>query len=178
MDDQRDLYAPYLQPRGPAYRDDQVDSRLSHYNDPIDRSPGRFAGNSHIHGDASAETQAAVMDALVEAFQRAGLDDKDTAYVLATARFESGFNPDAAAGTTSAYGVGKLVRRTGHSKDARWNSPSFGRAPRRCPRLSKLRASIRRSPRSLLSPLPSSRGPTNDDHDQHVVPEAHRWNTQ
>ncbi|SEV92596.1 XVIPCD domain-containing protein [Luteibacter sp. 329MFSha] len=115
MDDQRDLYAPYLQPRGPAYRDDQVDSRLSHYNDPIDRSPGRFAGNSHIHGDASVETQAAVMDALVEASQRAGLDDKDTAYVLATARFESGFNPDAAAGPTSAYGVGQFVRRTGHS---------------------------------------------------------------
>lgn len=114
MTDHDDIYAPHIQPRGPAYRDDQVVSH-SHYNDPIDRSPGRYAGNSHIHGDASPEVQAAVMDALVEASQRAGLDDKETAYVLATARFESGFNPDAAAGTTSAYGPGQFVRATGHS---------------------------------------------------------------
>jgi hypothetical protein len=115
MTDHDDIYAPYIQPRGPAYRDDQVDPRYSHYNDPIDRSPGRMAGNSHIHGDASPEVQAAVMDAIVEAAQRAGLDDKETAYVLATARFESGFNPDAAAGPTSAYGPGQFVKKTGHS---------------------------------------------------------------
>ena len=115
MTDKDDIYAPYIQPRGPAYRDDQVDPRFSHYNDPIDTSPGRPAGNSHIHGDATPEVQAAVMDAIVEAAQRAGLDDKQTAYVLATARFESGFNPDAAAGPTSAYGPGQFVKKTGHS---------------------------------------------------------------
>jgi peptidoglycan hydrolase-like protein with peptidoglycan-binding domain len=115
MTDQDDIHAPYIQPRGPAYRDDQVDLRYARYNDPIDRSPGRFAGNSHIHGDASPEVQAAVMDAIVDAAQRAGLDDKETAYVLATARFESGFNPDAAAGPTSAYGPGQFVKKTGHS---------------------------------------------------------------
>lgn len=110
MTDKDDIHAPYIQPRGPAYRDDQVDLRYSRYNDPIDRSPGRFAGNSHIHGDASPEVQAAVMDAIVDAAQRAGLDDKETAYVLATARFESGFNPDAAAGPTSAYRcVGRVL---------------------------------------------------------------------
>ncbi len=43
MTDKDDIYAPYIQPRGPAYRDDQVDPRFSHYNDPIDTSPGRPA---------------------------------------------------------------------------------------------------------------------------------------
>lgn len=115
MTDQENIYRPFLQPRGPAYRDSQVDERLSHYYDPIDTSVGRLAGNSHIHGDASAEVQAGVMDALVDASQRAGLDNRQAAYVLATARFESGFNPDAAAGPTSAYGVGQFVKKTGHS---------------------------------------------------------------
>ncbi|UPG93838.1 XVIPCD domain-containing protein [Luteibacter aegosomatissinici] len=115
MTEQDDLYGPLLQPRGPAYRDSQVDQRYSHYYDPIDESPGRLAGNSHIHGDASPEVQAGAMDALVAAAQRAGLDNHQTAYVLAMSRFESGFNPDAAAGPTSAYGVGQFVKNTGRA---------------------------------------------------------------
>jgi hypothetical protein len=115
MTDQDDLYGQLIQPKGPAYRDSQVDQRYSHYYDPIDTSPGRLAGNSHIHGDATAEVQAGAMDALVAAAQRAGLDNHQTAYVLAMSRFESGFNPDAAAGPTSAYGVGQFVKNTGHA---------------------------------------------------------------
>jgi peptidoglycan hydrolase-like protein with peptidoglycan-binding domain len=55
------------------------------------------------------------MDAIVAASQRAGLSNHQTAYVLAISRFESGFNPDAAAGPTSAYGVGQFVKRTGQA---------------------------------------------------------------
>ncbi|MGF6495017.1 peptidoglycan hydrolase-like protein with peptidoglycan-binding domain [Luteibacter sp. 621] len=61
MTDQDDLYGQLIQPKGPAYRDSQVDQRYSQ------------------------------------------------------SRFESGFNPDAAAGPTSAYGVGQFVKNTGHA---------------------------------------------------------------
>jgi hypothetical protein len=98
--------------RGHAYRESQV-VRWSHYDNAIDRSPGRAAGNSRIWGDAPAATQAAAIGALVRASQAAHLDNHQTALVLAIARTESGFNPDAAAGTTSASGLGQFVDRTG-----------------------------------------------------------------
>ncbi|WNL45785.1 peptidoglycan-binding protein [Dyella sp. BiH032] len=106
------IYESMIQPKGLAYRPDQID-RHSLYNTPIDTSPGRLAGNSRIHGDASPEVQSRVIDELIKASQRGGLDAHETAYVLAMARAESGFNPDAAAGTTSAYGLGQFVKDTG-----------------------------------------------------------------
>lgn len=104
-----DIYESMIQPRGRAYRDDQIARRLSYYDDPIDKSPGRLAGNSHVWGDATAEVQSRAIDALVSASEQAGLTPRQTAHVLAIARLESGFNPDAAAGTTSAYGLGQFV---------------------------------------------------------------------
>jgi putative chitinase len=110
--------------RGHAYRESQV-VRWSHYDNPIDRSPGRAAGNSRIWGDAPPVTQAAAIEALVRASQAAHLDNHQTALVLAIARTESGFNPDAAAGTTSASGLGQFVDRTGAAYGLgnanRWN---------------------------------------------------------
>jgi len=110
--------------RGRAYRESQV-VRWSHYDNAIDRSPGRAAGNSRIWGDAPAATQAAAIEALVRASQAAHLDNHQTALVLAIARTESGFNPDAAAGTTSASGLGQFVDRTGAAYGLgnanRWN---------------------------------------------------------
>ena len=110
--------------RGHAYRESQV-VRWSHYDNAIDRSPGRAAGNSRIWGDATAATQAATIEALVRASQAAHLDNHQTALVLAIARTESGFNPDAAAGTTSASGLGQFVDRTGAAYGLgnanRWN---------------------------------------------------------
>ena len=97
--------------RGPAYRDDQVIAK-SHYKMPIDNSPGRLAGNSRRHGDASRDTQKAVIDILVDAATVNGLDRKDLAMLLAMAHVESGFNPDAAAGTTTASGLGQFVDAT------------------------------------------------------------------
>jgi hypothetical protein len=110
--------------RGHAYRESQV-VRWSHYDNAIDRSPGRAAGNSRIWGDAPVATQAAAIEALVRASQAAHLDKHQTALVLAIARTESGFNPDAAAGTTSASGLGQFVDRTGAAYGLgnanRWN---------------------------------------------------------
>lgn len=107
-----DIYGPMIQPRGRAYRADQIARRLSYYDDPIDMSPGRLAGNSHVWGDATAEVQSRAIDALIAASEQAGLTSRQTAHVLAIARLESGFNPDAAAGTTSAYGLGQFVKDT------------------------------------------------------------------
>lgn len=106
-----DIYTPMIQHRGAAYRDDQV-TAFSHYGDPIDHREGRLAGRSHVWGDASPEVQSRVIDLIVSASAQAGLDARHTAYVLAIARVESGFNPDAAAGTTSAYGLGQFIDRT------------------------------------------------------------------
>jgi hypothetical protein len=113
--DSKDIYGSMIQSRGYAYKDSEIKRRLSHYDDPIDTSPGRYAGNSHIWGDASPEVQSRSIDALVHASERAGLGSRETAYVLAIARVESGFNPDAAAGGTSAYGLGQFVKDTGRA---------------------------------------------------------------
>lgn len=106
-----EIYQSMIQPRGAAYRDNQIQP-WSHYGEPIDRSAGRLAGHSRIWGDASPEVQSRVIDTLIDASRRAGLDPRQTAYVLAIARVESGFNPDAAAGTTSAFGLGQFIDRT------------------------------------------------------------------
>jgi hypothetical protein len=109
-----EIYTPMLQHRGSAYRESQTVS-WSHYDDPIDHSPGRPAGNSRVWGDASPEAQSRVIDTLIASSERAGLNSRETAYVLATARVESGFNLDAAAGTTSATGLGQFIDKTGAS---------------------------------------------------------------
>ena len=109
-----EIYESMIQPRGQRYLDAQIVPH-SHYNDAIDQAPGRAAGNSRVWGDASPNTQSRVIDELVAAGERAGMRPREIAYVLATARVESGFNPDAAAGTTSATGLGQFVDRTGAS---------------------------------------------------------------
>ena len=88
---------------GKAYTKDQIVPQ-SNYN----KSPG-----SPIWGDASKETQIKAIDALITSSHNKGLSARDTAHVLAIARHESGFNPYAAAGTTSASGLGQFVNRTG-----------------------------------------------------------------
>lgn len=107
-----EIYQSMIQQRGREYRSDQI-KPYSHYREPIDTTPGRLAGNSRVWGDASPEVQSRVIDELIDASQRAGLSPRETAHVLAIARIESGFNPDAAAGTTSASGLGQFVDRTG-----------------------------------------------------------------
>jgi peptidoglycan hydrolase-like protein with peptidoglycan-binding domain len=113
--DKTEIYESLIQRKGFAYAEDKIRDDLTHYRDPIDTTDGRLAGNSHIAGDASPEVQSRAIDALIEASQRAGLSTRETAYVLAIARLESGFNPDAAAGPTSAYGLGQFVYKTGEA---------------------------------------------------------------
>jgi len=115
--DKSDIYESMIQPQGTAYRLDQIKQHRTHYLDPIDQTPGRLAGNSHIAGDASPAVQSRVIDAIIEASERAGLGARETGHVLAIARLESGFNPDAAAGTTTAYGLGQFVDTTGQAYD-------------------------------------------------------------
>jgi len=112
MSDLKINYYSLIQPAGHAYRDSQIASN-SHYKDSIDNANDRLNGNSRRWGDASAETQISVINTIISEAKEAGLSDHDTAYVLAIARVESGFNPDAAAGTTSASGLGQFIDKTG-----------------------------------------------------------------
>lgn len=84
----------------------------SHFNDPIPKD-GQPHGNSRRHGDASPEVQALVIDTIVAECHKRGFSREDTAHVLAIARIESGFNPDAAAGESSASGIGQFIDKTG-----------------------------------------------------------------
>lgn len=100
---------------GSGYKKSQVVS-YSYYN----QSPG-----SPIWGDADRKTQIEAIDALISASIKSGLNVHDTAYVLAIAYVESGFNPYAAAGTTSATGLGQFVVNSGRiygiNESNRWN---------------------------------------------------------
>jgi len=84
----------------------------THYYDPIDRSPGRLAGNSRKWGDAPADVKEAVVNMIINEGRKEGLSDRDIAILLAIAYVESGFNPDAAARTTTASGVGQFIDNT------------------------------------------------------------------
>lgn len=85
----------------------------SHYDEDIDTANGRKAGNSRKWGDAPKDTQIAAIDAIIEACKRNQLSLYQAAHVLAITRVESGFNPDAAACSTSAAGLGQFIDKTG-----------------------------------------------------------------
>lgn len=87
----------------------------SYYNTPIEKDGREFRGNSRRGGDASADVQKKVIQILIETARQNGLNDRETALVLSIAKHESGFNPDAAAGTTSAHGIGQFVNKTGQA---------------------------------------------------------------
>ncbi|MBC8739802.1 lytic transglycosylase domain-containing protein [Paraburkholderia sp. UCT31] len=87
-------------------------ARQSHFDDPIP-DDGLPHGNSRRWGDASPEVKQQVISALVSESAHRGLGRDDIAHVLAIARIESGFNPDAAATSTSASGLGQFIKATG-----------------------------------------------------------------
>jgi hypothetical protein len=96
--------------KGPEYS--EFDLKHTRIFDPV-VTQGRLHGNSRRAGDADLETQNAVVKLLVRSAQERSLTAHDAAIIVAIARLESGFNPDAAAGTTSAAGLGQFVRKTG-----------------------------------------------------------------
>lgn len=113
-------YEPLLvKVKGRPWGRKQVVSR-SHYFKAISKNDGNLHGRSRIWGDVDLEVQAKVIDAIIKACKQAGFDDHQTAFVLATCRYESGFNPDAAAGSTSSSGLFQMVNatRTGYRRMA------------------------------------------------------------
>jgi hypothetical protein len=83
----------------------------SYFNEPI--VEGDLRGNSRAAGDVTPETQQEIVNKIVDVGSKLGMTDYEIAYTLATVRYESGFNPDASAKSTSARGLGQFVNETG-----------------------------------------------------------------
>ena len=86
--------------------DDVVD--WSHYNDDVPED-----GYTRNSGGAPKAVQQSIIKKIIEVGRRLQATDEEIAYSLATARYESGFNPYAAARESSAYGLGQFIRKTG-----------------------------------------------------------------
>lgn len=110
---------------GPKYRD-SVLVDWSYYKEPITQTPDMLRGHGRRHGEALPQVQKEVVRRMIEAGVEKGYTNRQIAKVLATARHESGFNPDAAAGTTSAHGLGQFVGDTagdnGITFEKRWEA--------------------------------------------------------
>lgn len=115
--------------KGKAYKDSEIKA-YSYYNDTIKGTGPR--GSSRVHGDASKEVQKTAIETIIAEGKKAGMNNDDIALTLAIARLESGFNPDAAAGTTSAHGLGQFVDKTGTAygltDENRWDINAQARA--------------------------------------------------
>lgn len=99
--------------KGHAYRPDQIETYSWLTKKPsIDKVAGRIAGRSRIHGDIQPLMQDRVIDLVIEIGARYKMSYRDIAHILLFTKIESGFNPDAAAGTTSAAGLGQYTSAT------------------------------------------------------------------
>lgn len=85
----------------------------SYFNEPI--ITGDLRGNSRKAGDVTPAVQQEIVNKIVEYGSRLDMSDYQIAYALATARYESGFNPDAAAKSSSARGLGQFINSTGEN---------------------------------------------------------------
>ena len=104
------LYEYLRTKKGAAYRPDQIKDRSWIARKPtIDKTAGRIGGLSRIYGDIEPQMQDRVIDLLIEVATRYKMSYRDIAHILLFAKVESGFNPDAAAGTTSAAGLGQYT---------------------------------------------------------------------
>ena len=106
-------YSKLIVTKGAPYADSKL-KPYSHYKDPLTTAAGLTGGNSRIWGDASPEVQKKVIDTLITVSGQFGLNTRETALVLAIARTESGFNPDAAS-NESASGLGQFIDGRGAS---------------------------------------------------------------
>ncbi len=99
--------------KGKAYSEKQIESHSWLKLSPaIEKQPNEIAGESRVWGDISTDDQALVVDLIIEICTRYKLAYREIAYVLLMVRVESGFNPDAAAGTTSAAGLAQYTKAT------------------------------------------------------------------
>src|SRR5471030_207987 len=100
-----DLYNFLNENKGKSYFDSQIKpfSLLKIY--PTIDNTRKLRGNSRIIGDVDKDVQDRIIDMLITISARYKLSYKEIAYILLTTKIESGFNPDAAAGTTTAAGL-------------------------------------------------------------------------
>lgn len=95
----------------------------SHYSDSI--SNNIFQGNSRNWGDANNEVKLRSLNQIIDEAKKQSLNDREIALALSVTYIESGFNPDAAASSTSASGLGQFINKTGAAyglnKDNRFN---------------------------------------------------------
>lgn len=96
--------------KGAAYSESHLIQESHLVRTPIIEKPiSALRGLSRIHGDASPEVQDRVIDILIEVGARYKLPYRDIAHLLLICKIESGFNPDTAAATTSAAGLGQYT---------------------------------------------------------------------
>jgi murein DD-endopeptidase MepM/ murein hydrolase activator NlpD len=99
--------------RGASYKADQVKPHSWLATMPqIETTGNRIHGRSRVHGDIEPAMQDRVIDLLIEISTRYNMAYRDIAHILLITKVESGFNPDAAAGTTSAAGLGQYTTAT------------------------------------------------------------------
>jgi hypothetical protein len=82
----------------------------SHYNDDVPEE-----GYTRNAGGAPKSVQESIIKKIIDVGRTLQATDEEIAYSLATARFESGFNPYAAARSSSAYGLGQFIKKTGEA---------------------------------------------------------------
>src|SRR3990172_2399207 len=98
---------------------------VTHYNDPLTASS---LGNSRNGGDAPLFVKQFIVEEIIQQGREAGLSNKTIANLLAIAKIESGFNPDAAAidpnfDRTSASGVFQITDTTANDMQVRILTP-------------------------------------------------------
>ncbi len=100
--------------KGHAYSADKINEDISYLSlkPEIDKAASALAGLSRIHGDVPPKVQDKIIDILIEIGVRYKLSYRDIAHFLLICKIESGFNPDAAAGKTSAAGLGQYTTAT------------------------------------------------------------------
>lgn len=111
------IFKDILCANAPKYKHKKVASH-SNYNKPIP-DDGKQHGFSRNWADADLGVQAFICNLLISHFLQAGYAIEKVAFLLLLVRVESGFNPDAAATTTSASGLGQFVNKTRRDLGAR-----------------------------------------------------------
>jgi len=96
---------------GKGYRANKIKS-YSHYREAIQLGHDGLQGRSRKWGDADLVVQAIVVDRVVKMCREARFTERETCLAVALCRVEAGLNPDAAAGISSACGLGQFIDDT------------------------------------------------------------------
>jgi len=83
----------------------------SRFNTPIEIRQNM--GNSSAWADANDEVKLNSINQILHEAIKQKMSLNEAIFALSVAHIESGFNPDAAAGTSSASGIGQFINKTG-----------------------------------------------------------------